>query len=225
MNNADRFAVSAILESVSREDFAIHLYNRQYHRDPFAVVPFTPLYYVLDEVYFIKTSPINLVDLLGIAEVEIEHKRRFMEAARALNPSGEPVPKIQLPDDLFAEITIPEVESVAGMKTALHIASTDHVQEQRARLIYEYFAKETSGEISHLFLEIANQEVAHKRIFDRVLSDLQGKKKINMICPVCGKVLSLEPEDGYLCGCAFCTSRLVLRIEDDDFVLHLRENQ
>lgn len=223
MNAKAHFAISALLESVSREDFAIHLYSRQYHRDPFATVPFAPLYYVLDEMYFLKASPINLVDLLGIAEVEIEHKRRFTEAARDLNPSGDPVPKVQYPEDLFEAVSVPEVEPIGGMKTALQIVVTDHAQEQRARLIYEYFAKETSGRVSDLFQEISEQEVAHRRIFERVLSDLQNHKKINMFCPVCGKVLSLEPEEGYLSGCAFCKSRLVLKVENDDFVLRLRD--
>jgi hypothetical protein len=66
------FAVSALLEAISREDFAIHLYNRQYHRDPFANVPFAPLYYVLDDMYFLKPSPVHLIDLLGIVEIEAD---------------------------------------------------------------------------------------------------------------------------------------------------------
>jgi rubrerythrin len=222
MNKKERFAASALLESVGREDFAIHLYSRQYHRDPFATVPFAPQYYVLDDVYFLKASPVNLVDLLGIIEVEIEHKRRFTNAAQELNPSGEPVTKIQFPEDLFEAVSVPEVEPISGMKTAIQIIVTDHVQEQRARLIYEYFSRETSGPIRDLFLEISEQEVAHRRIFERALSDLQSYKKINMFCPICGKVLSLEPEEGYLSGCAFCGSRLILRIENDDFVLRLR---
>jgi rubrerythrin len=213
------------MESISREDFAIHLYNRQYHRDPFAPVPFTPLYYVLDDVYFLKASPINFVDLLGIVEVEIEHKRRFTEAATEMNPSGIPVAKIQFPEDLFEPVSVPEVEPIPGMKTAIKVVVTDHVQEQRARLIYEYFARETSGPVRDLFREIAAQEVAHRRIFDRALTDLQSNKKINMFCPVCGKVLTLEPEEGYLTGCAFCMSRLILRIDDDDFVLRLRDEK
>jgi hypothetical protein len=190
------FAVSALLEAISREDFAIHLYNRQYHRDPFATVPFAPLYYVLDDMYFLKPSPVHLIDLLGIVEIEIEHKRRFTEAAREMNPSGDPVPKIQFPEDLFEPVSVPEVEPIAGMKTALQVVVTDHVQEQRARLIYDYFAKETTGPVSDLFREIAEQEVAHRRIFDRALGDLKSAKKINMFCPVCGKVLPLEPEEG-----------------------------
>jgi rubrerythrin len=225
LSSKEQFAVSALLESISREEFAILLYNRQYHRDPFATVPFTPLYYVLDEVYFLKASPINLVDLIGIAEVEIEHRRRFTEAAGEMNPSGMPVPKIQFPDDLFEPVSPPEAEPVPGMKTAIQVAVTDHVQEQRARLIYEYFAKETSGSVSDLFREIAGQEVAHRRIFERALSNLQSKKKVNMFCPVCGKVLTLEPEEGFLSGCGFCMSRLILEIEDDDFLLRLREDK
>jgi rubrerythrin len=222
MGMKERFAVSALLESIGREDFAIHLYSRQYHRDPFAAVPFAPQYYALDDVYFLKASPINLVDLIGIVEVEIEHKRRFTDAARELNPSGEPVRKIQFPEDLFEPVSVPELEPISGMKTAIQIVITDHVQEQRARLIYEYFSKETSGAISDLFQDISEQEVAHRRIFERALSDLQSHKKINMFCPVCGKILSLEPDEGYLSGCAFCKSRLILRVEDDDFVLRLR---
>ena len=225
MNAKKLSAVSALLESISREDSAIHLYNRQYHRDPFASVPFTPLYYVLDEMYFLKASPINLVDLLGIVEVEIEHKRRFTEAAKEMNPSGEPVAKVQFPEDLFETISIPEVDPIPGMKTAIQVVVTDHVQEQRARLIYDYFTKETSGPVSDLFREIADQELAHRRIFERALQDLQSNRKINMFCPVCGKVLELRPEDGFLSGCAFCNSRLILKIEDDDFVLHLREEK
>ena len=54
------FAVSSLLESLSPEDFAIHLYNRQLHRDLFATVPFKPLYYVFDEVYFVNSSPLIL---------------------------------------------------------------------------------------------------------------------------------------------------------------------
>jgi rubrerythrin len=223
MNNKERFSVSALLESVSREDFAIHLYSRQYHRDPFACVPFSPLYYVLDDVYFLKASPVNFVDLLGIVEVEIEHKRRFMDAIRELNPSGTPVPKVQFPEDLFESITVPEIENISGMKTALQIVVTDNVQEQRARLIYDYFAGETSGPISDLFKDISYQEIAHRRIFERALIDLQSNKKISMFCPICGKVLSLEPEEGFLSGCAFCKSRLILKIEEDDFVLLMRD--
>ena len=58
MNKRDIFAVSSLLESISREDFAIHLYNGQLHRNPFSTVPFTPLYYVLNEVYlFVPLRP------------------------------------------------------------------------------------------------------------------------------------------------------------------------
>ena len=58
MDKKDVFAVSALMESISREDFAIHLYGRQHHRDPFAAVPLAPLYYVLNEVYYLTPSPV-----------------------------------------------------------------------------------------------------------------------------------------------------------------------
>jgi rubrerythrin len=210
------------MESISREDFAIHLYNRQHHRDPFATVPFSPLYYVMDEVYFLSPSPAILSDLLGIVEVEIVHKRRFSEAVKELNPKGEPVPKVVFPQEVFTSIALPEVEPIRGMKTTLRVITTDHVQEQRAKLIYDYLAKETSGAVSNLFAEIAEQEVAHRRIFERTLSDVTNGKKINMYCPVCGKILVQEPQEGYKSGCAFCMSKLILAIEDDDFVLRQR---
>lgn len=222
MDRQQTFAVSALMESISREDFAIHLYNRQHHRDPFATVPFTPLYYVLNEVYYLTPSPAILGDLLGIVEVEIVHKRRFSEAAKELNPKGEPVPKIVFPEEVFESITAPEVEPIPGMKTTLRVIVTDHVQEQRAKCIYDYLARETSGAVSDLFAEIAGQEVAHRRIFERALSDVTSRKKMNMYCPVCGKILSQEPQEGYQSGCAFCTSKLVLAIEEDDFVLRVR---
>jgi hypothetical protein len=104
--------VSALLESISREDFAIHLCNRQHHRDPSANVPFTPLYYPLADVYFLKASPISFADLLGIVEVEIEHKRRLTEVASRLNPSGESVSRIQFPEDLFESVFVPQVDTI-----------------------------------------------------------------------------------------------------------------
>jgi hypothetical protein len=123
------FAVSCLMESISREDFAIHLYGRQHHRDPFATVPLAPLYYALDEVYYLTPSPVILGDLLGITEIEIVHKKRFTDAVTALNPDNQSVPKINFPDDLFASVQMPEVEPIPGMKTALRIINTDHVQE------------------------------------------------------------------------------------------------
>lgn len=222
MDRSQTFAVSALMESVSREDFAIHLYNRQHHRDPFATVAFTPLYYVLNEVYYLTPSPAILSDLLGIVEIEIKHKKRFSAAAKDLNPKGVPVPKIVFPEDLFQSVVVPEVEPIRGMKTTLRVIVTDLAQEQRARLIYDYFARETTGAVSDLFKEIAEQEIAHRRIFERALSDVTSGKKINMYCPVCGKILSQEPKEGFLSGCAFCMSKLVLAVEEDDFVLRLR---
>jgi len=215
------FAASCLMESISREDFAIHLYSRQHHRDPFATVPLAPLYYPLDEIYYLTPSPVILGDLLGITEVEIVHKKRFTNAVTALNPDNQPVPKIIFTDDLFASVQMPEVEPISGMKTALRIINTDHVQEQRARLIYEYFARETSGSISDLFKEIASQEVAHRKIFEQALKDVKSHNKINVICPVCGKILTMEPEEGFHGGCGFCMSKLVLKIVDDDFVVQL----
>jgi rubrerythrin len=222
MDRNQTFAVSALLESMSREDFAIHLYNRQHHRDPFATVPFTPLYYVLNEVYPLSPSPAILSDLLGIVEVEIVHKRRFSEAVKELNPKNEPAPKVVFPEDLFGSITVPEVEPIPGMKTTLRVIVTDLVQEQRARLIYEYLSEETSGPVSDLFAEIAQQEIAHHRIFERALSDVRSGKKINMYCPVCGKILPQEPKEGYQSGCGFCMSKLILKIDEGDFALHVR---
>ncbi len=222
MDRSQIFTVSALMESISREDFAIHLYNRQHHRDPFAAVPFAPLYYVLNEVYFLLPSPVILGDLLGIAEVEINHKRRFSDAVNELNPKNEPVPKIIFPEELFESIVLPDLEPIQGMKTTLQVIKTDLVQEQRARIIYEYFTKETDGAISDLFAEIATQEEAHYRIFERALSDITKRKKINMYCPVCGKILAQEPEEGYQSGCGFCKSKLILGIEEDDFILKLR---
>ena len=87
------------------------------------------------------------------------------ELVEELNPKNKPVPKIILPEDLFESVVAPEVEPIPGMKTTLQVIVTDLVQEQRARLIYEYFAKETSGGMRDLFAEIAKQEIAHHRIF------------------------------------------------------------
>lgn len=222
MDRSQIFTVSALMESISREEFAIHLYNRQHHRDPFATVPFAPLYYPLNEVYFLIPSPIILGDLLGITEVEINHRRRFSDAVNELNLKNEPVPKIIFPQEIFESIVLPELEPIQGMKTTLQVLKTDLVQEQRARLIYEYFTKETYGAVSDLFAEIATQEEAHYRIFERALSDIINRKKINMYCPVCGKILAQEPEEGYQSGCGFCKSKLILGIKEDDFILKLR---
>ena len=92
MNDKERFTLSALFEIVRREDFAICLYSRKCQRNPSAKEPSFPLCYVMDEVHFLNSSPINLVDLLGIVEIEIEHELRFMDATRKLNPSGAPVP-------------------------------------------------------------------------------------------------------------------------------------
>jgi hypothetical protein len=217
------FTVSSLLESVSREDFAIHLYNRQLHKDPFATVPLTPLYYVLDEIYYIRPSPVILHDLIGVSEVEIVHKKRFTDAALQLNPKDVPVPKIVFPEDMFSTVTAPEAEHIPGMKTTLQILITNIVQEQRAKLIYDYFAKKTSGWVRSLYEEIADQEKAHRKIFENALSEITKHKKINIYCPVCGKVMSFEPQDGTMGGCGYCLSKFNLRIEDDDFVLRLRD--
>lgn len=222
MTNKEKYAVSCLYESISREDFAIHLYGGQNHRDPFAEPPFAPLYYVLNEVYFLQPSPVFLNDLIGILEIEIFHKNRFTAAAREIDPRNEPVPKIVFPDDLFASVTVPEVEPIPGMKTALQVIVTDIVQEQRAQLIYEYFARQNSGGIRDLFQEIVNQEKAHRRIFDGLLREVKNRKSILMICPICGKILSIEPKEGYEGGCGYCQSKLVLKIEGGDFILRLR---
>ena len=222
MDRSTLFTVSALMESISREEFAIHLYNRQHHRDPFATVPFAPLYYVLNEVYFLIPSPVIMSDLLGISEIEIIHRKRFSDVVHELNPKNEPVNKIIFPEELFESVVLPEIEPIKGMKTTLQVIKTDLVQEQRARLIYEYFARETDGAVSDLFAEIATQEVAHYRIFERALSNITNRKKINMYCPVCGKILAQEPEEGYQSGCGFCKSKLVLDIKEDDFILKLR---
>ena len=92
MNDKKRFALSALFGSVRGEDFAICLYSRKCQRNPSANVPSLPLCYVMDEVHFLNSSPMNLVDLLGIVEIEIEHELRFMDATRKLNPSSAPVP-------------------------------------------------------------------------------------------------------------------------------------
>ena len=86
MDRSQKFAVSALMESISREDSAIHLYSLQHHRDPFATVPPAPLYYALNKVYSLTPSPAILSDLLGIVEIEINPKRRFSDAAAELNP-------------------------------------------------------------------------------------------------------------------------------------------
>ncbi len=115
MTKNEKNAVSCLYESISREDFAIHLYGRQNHRDPFAETLFAPLYYVLNEVYFLQPSPVFLNDLIGIVEIEILHKSRFTAAAREINPGNEPAPKIVFPGDLFASVAVPEAEPIPGM--------------------------------------------------------------------------------------------------------------
>jgi rubrerythrin len=225
MNKGDIFASSSLLESISREDFAIHLYNGQLHQDPFSTVPLTPLYYVLNEVYFVHSSPAIFQDLIGVTEVENIHKKRFTEALNQLNPQNEPVPKIAFPQDLFTSVSVPQVDPIAGLKTALRVVITDIVQEQRAHLIYDYFARETAGWIRSLYEDITGQEEAHRRIFENLLTDMLNKNKIAMYCPVCGKTLHFEPEEGTLGGCGFCESRLILRIENDDFILRVRDNE
>jgi len=215
-------AVSCFYESISREDFAIHLYGRQNHQAPFAENPFAPLYYVLDEVYFLQPSPVFLNDLIGIVEIEILHKRRFTAAVREINPGNEPVPKIVFPGDLFASVAVPEADPIPGLKTALRVIRTNIVQEQRAQLIYEYFARENSGGIRDLYQEIADQEKAHRRIFEGLLREAKNRKPILMFCPVCGKMLPFEPNEGFESGCGYCRSKLVLKIEEEDFIVRLR---
>jgi len=222
MNRNEKYAVSCLYESISREDFAIHLYARQNHRDPFAENPFSSQYYVLNEVYFLQPSPVFFNDLIGIVEIEILHKNRFTMAAKEINPGNEPVDKVIFPTELFASVTVPEVEPIPGMKTALRVIVTDIVQEQRAQLIYEYFAGQNSGSIKDLFKEIADQEIAHRRIFDGLLREAENRKSILMICPVCGKLLRFEPKEGYEGGCGYCRSKLILIVEEDDFILRLR---
>jgi rubrerythrin len=109
------------------------------------------------------------------------------------------------------------------MKTALQIVITNIVQEQRAKLIYDYFASKTSGEVKSLYEEIADQEKAHRKIFEHALSEITDHKKINMYCPICGKVISFEPEGGALGGCGYCSSKFKLTIEDGDFMVRLRD--
>jgi len=222
MTKNEKNAVSCFYESISREDFAIHLYGRQNHRDPFAENPFAPLYYVLDEVYFLQPSPVFLNDLIGIVEIEILHKRRFTAAVREINPGNEPVPKIVFPGDLFASVAVPEADPIPGLKTALRVIRTNIVQEQRAQLIYEYFARENSGGIRDLYQEIADQEIAHRRIFEGLLREAKNRKPILMFCPVCGKMLPFKPNEGFESGCGYCRSKLVLKIEEEDFIVHLR---
>jgi DNA topoisomerase-1 len=41
-------------------------------------------------------------------------------------------------------------------------------------------------------------------------------------CPVCGKILTVEPKEGYEAGCGYCQSKLVLKIEGEDFIFQLR---
>lgn len=219
MNQEQRFAVSCLLESAGREDFAIHLYSRQHHRDPFATVPMTPQYFVLDEVYHIKPVPVIISDLLGIVEIENVHRQWFLEAAEALNPDNEPVPRIVFPEDLFDPVEVPQADPVPGMKSVLQALITNIVQEQRADLIYRYFSRETSGPVSDLFADVAEQEQAHRRIFEKALTDACQGKKITMWCPVCGKILSLEPRPFEPAGCGFCRSRFTLGMESGDFVL------
>ena len=222
MTKNEKNAVSCFYESISREDFAIHLYGRQNHRDPFAENPFAPLYYVLDEVYFLQPSPVFLNDLIGVVEIEILHKRRFTAAVREINPGNEPVPKIVFPGDLFASVAVPEADPIPGLKTALRVIRTNIVQEQRAQLIYEYFARENSGGIRDLYQEIADQEKAHRRIFEGLLREAKNRKPILMFCPVCGKMLPFEPNEGFESGCGYCRSKLILKIEEEDFIVRLR---
>ena len=127
MTGKEKYPVSCLYESISREDFAIHLYGRQNHRDPFTETPFAPLYYVLNEVCFLQPSPVFLNDLIGILEIEFLHKNGFRAAARESDPRNKPVPKIVFPEDLFASVTVPEVEHIPGMKTALRVIVTDIV--------------------------------------------------------------------------------------------------
>jgi rubrerythrin len=225
MTKDDIFAVSSLLESISREDFAIHLYNGQLHRDPFSTVPLTPLYYVLNEVYFVQSSPAIFQDLIGVTEVENIHKKRFTDAVDKLNPNNEPVPKIEFPEDLFNSVSVPKADPLPGLKTALQVVITDIVQEQRAQLIYEYFARETKGSVRALYKDIAQQEEAHRRIFENLLGEIQNKSEIALYCPVCGKILHFKPEKGSLGGCGFCKSKLILKIENDDFRLQTRDKE
>ena len=171
------------------------------------------------------SSPAIFQDLIGVTEVENIHKKRFTDAVNQLNPRNEPVPKIEFPQDLFNSVSVPEVDPIPGLKTAFRVVITDIVQEQRAHLIYDYFARETAGSVSSLYEDITRQEAAHRRIFENLLTELLNKNKIAMYCPVCGKTLHFEPEEGRLGGCGFCKSKLILHIENDDFILHVRDNE
>lgn len=222
MDATQRYAVSGLLESAGREDFAIHLYSRQLHRDPFATVPLMAQYYVLDEVYPVRPVPVILWDLLGIMEVEIVHRQWFLEAAEALNPGQEPVPRIVFPEDLFHGITPPETEPIPGLGRVVQAMATDIVQEQRADAIYRYFARETSGPVSELFRDVAEQEQAHRRIFEQALAELRRGTVVDMWCPICGKTLKLWPRLHAAADCGFCGSRFTLGIEAEDFILQLR---
>jgi len=225
MNSQDRHAVSCLLESAGREDFAIQLYTRQHLRDPFAATPLVPQYYVMDEVYHFRPTPVILRDLLGVVEVEIVHREWFLEAAKALNPTNEPVPKIVFPEDLFDAIEIPERVPIPGMRSVVHALVTDIVQEQRADLIYRHFARETCGPVSDLFEDVADQEQAHRRIFEKALADFRRGADIDMWCPVCGKVLTLAPNVLETVGCGYCGSRFILGMERDDFILQLQRTE
>ena len=225
MNHHDRLAVSCLLESAGREDFAIQLYTRQLHRDPFSVLPLVPQYYVLDEVYHIRPVPVILRDLLGVTEVEIVHREWFLEAAQTLNRTNEPVPRIEFPENLFDAVQTPEVAPIPGMRSVLRALVTDIVQEQRADLIYRHFARQTSGPVSELFEDVAEQERAHRRIFEKALTEIRKGTPIDMWCPVCGKVLTLAPEVLEPVGCGYCGSRFLLDMRDDDFVLQLQHNR
>lgn len=225
MNSQDRYAVSCLLESAGREDFAIQLYTRQHHRDPFATTPLVPQYYVLDEVYHFRPVPVILRDLLGVVEVEIVHREWFLEAAQALNPTNEPVPRIVFPENLFDEVRVPEVDPIPGMRSVVRALVTDIVQEQRADIIYRYFARETCGPVSDLFEDVAEQERAHRKIFEKALAEIRQGASIDMWCPVCGKVLTLAPKVLEPVGCGYCGSRFLLGMERDDFILQFQQTQ
>lgn len=222
MDATQRYAVSCLLESAGREDFAIHLYARQLHRDPFATVPLMAQYYVLDEVYPVRPIPVILEDLLGITEVEIVHRQWFLEAAEALNPGQEPVPRSVLPEDLFDGITPPETEPIPGLGRVVQALVTNIVQERRADAIYRYFAHETSGPVSELFRDVAEQEQVHRRIFEQALAELRQGTVVGMWCPICGKTLKLRPRLHAGVDCGLCGSRFTLGIETENFILQLR---
>ena len=86
------------------------------------------------------------------------HKKRFTDAVHQMNPDNDPVPKIEFPEDLFNSVSVSQVDLIPGMKTALQVVITDIVQEQWAQLIYEYFARETTGWVRSLYKDIAQQE-------------------------------------------------------------------